>query len=47
MTAKYKNFSAFLDFFWHLADCQSVTMPALLSPSAQQPAQNKPQNHLK
>ncbi len=30
----------------HLADCQSVTMPALLPSSAQQSAKNKLQNRL-
>ena len=35
-----------LNLFLHLAACQSVTMPALLPPSAQQSAKNKLQNRL-
>ena len=43
----YKHFSAFLIFFRHLDDCQSVTMPALFPLSARQSARNKFQNHSK
>ena len=35
-----------LNLFLYLADCQSVTMPALLPSSAQQSAKNKLQNRL-